>query len=266
MRQIVVRIPRIAVEDVLDRLLPMLPEGVRERHGGHYVELTIRGRELPNRDAVEAALGRWPHLIWEEDVADDWRERRRADYHEEVIGGRLVVRPEWAPPAGPGLIDIELEESAAFGAGGHPTTRTCLELLLEMTPGGAFADLGCGTGVLAILAARLGWRPVTAIDLQPAAVAAAEANARRNGVRVEAIAADLSEQPPPPADGFAANVPAVLHAKLAASWAARPPRTGVLSGFGPDEADTVVEAYAAAGLREWRRLERGGWAIVEVRR
>ena len=266
MRQIVVRIPRAAVEDVLDRLLPILAEGVRERHAGHYVELTIRGNELPTRDEVERALGRWPHLIFEEEVADDWRERRRADYREEVIGGRLVVRPEWAPPARPGLIDIVLEESAAFGAGGHPTTRTCLELLLEMTPGGAFADLGCGTGVLAILAARLGWRPVTAIDLQTAAVAATEANARRNGVHVQAVAADLSEQPPPAADGFVANVPAALHALLAASWAARPPHIGVVSGFAPDDADAVVEAYAAARLREWRRLERGGWAIVEVRR
>jgi ribosomal protein L11 methyltransferase len=266
MRQIVIRIPRIAVEDVLDRLLPLLSEGVRERQAGHHVELIVRGRELPERDELERALGRWPHLISEQDVSDDWRERRRADWEEDVIANRLVVRPEWAPPARPGLIAIELEESAAFGVGGHPTTRTCLELLLAMPPGGAFADLGCGTGVLAILAARLGWRPVTAIDLQPAAVAATDANARRNGVQVTAVAADLSAQPPPAAEGFAANVPAPLHHRLAASWSQRPPRAGVLSGFSPAEADGVVAAYAAAGLQESRRLERGGWTIVEVRR
>ena len=266
MRQLVVRIPRIAVEDVLDRLLPMLPGGVREHHAGHYVELTIRGEDLPARDEVERALGRWPHLITEQDVPDDWRERQRADYREEVIAGRLVVRPEWAPPPADDLIDIALGESSAFGLGGHPTTKTCLELLLDIEPSGAFADLGCGTGVLAILAARLGWRPVTAVDLQPASVEATAANARRNDVELNALVADLSAQPPPAADGFAANVPAPLHARLAASWAGRPPGIGLLSGFSPAEADAVIEAYAGAGLREWRRLERSGWTIAEVRR
>ncbi len=254
------------MEDVLDRLLPMLPGGVRERRSGGYVELAIRGDDLPPISELERAVGRWPHLISEREIASDWRERRQGDYREEVIGGRVVVRPAWAPRPGPGLIDIQLEEGPAFGAGGHPTTKTCLELLLELEPTGAFADLGCGSGVLAILAARLGWEPVTAIDLQPAAVDAVRANAGLNDVELTAVIADLSVQPPPPADGFAANVPSALHERVAAGWLGQPPRAGVLSGFWPAEADRVVEAYAAAGLWEWRRLERSGWTIVEVRR
>ena len=70
----------------------------------------------------------------------------------------MVVRPEGAPEAGPGLLDVVLrDEGGAFGAGTHPTTVMCLELLLGLVPGGPFADLGCGTGVLAIVAAKLGW-------------------------------------------------------------------------------------------------------------
>ncbi len=266
MREVVLRVPRLAVEDVLDRLLPIVPGGVREVRVGGHVELRMRGDDVPALPVLARAAGRWPHKLAEHEVSDDWRRRRRADYRAEVIGGRLVVRPEWAPAPRGGPIEIVLGESAAFGGGTHPTTQTCLELLLGLTPRGSFADLGCGTGVLAILAARLGWGPVLALDVQPSSVEAARENAARNGASIEVRVADLSAQAPPAADGFAANFPAGLHAIVAAGWSEPVPQVGVLSGFGRDEAPGVLEAYAARGLRERRRVESHGWVVVVLQR
>jgi ribosomal protein L11 methyltransferase len=267
MREVVLRLPRIAVEDVLDRLLPIVPGGVREGRSGAHVELLLRGPEVPPADVITAAVGPWPHTLAEREVSDDWRERRRADYAPDVIGGRLVVRPEWAPapPPGPDTIDIVLAEAVAFGSGTHPTTRTCLELLLDAGPTGAFADLGCGSGVLAIVAARLGWAPVVALDIDAGSVASARANTTANDVRVDAYVADLSCEAPPVCAGFAANVPAGLHAQIAAQFA-DVPRYGLCSGFGTEDADDVVIAYAARGLHQRRRVTSGGWSVLVLGR
>jgi ribosomal protein L11 methyltransferase len=231
MREIVIRVRSGAVEEVLDRLLPLVPGGVREIPRGGDVELRMRG--------------------------DD----------PLIIGGRLVVRPDWAParaqPEGPGprAIEIVLGDGAAFGAGTHPTTHACLELLLELEPLGAFVDLGCGTGVLAILAAKLGWEPVQAIDLQPASVEAATANARRNAVQVTVTSGDVCAQAPVVA-GLAANLPPLVHSRLAAGLGPPLPRMALVSGFRPVEAEAVLDRYRAAGLHERGVLERGGWTIA----
>ena len=264
MREVVLTIPRLAAEDVLDRLLPIVPGGVRERPAGRHLELRMRGPEVPERAQIERAVGRWPHRLAEHEVADDWRERRLAEYEPDVIGGRLVVRPDWAPRPRASLIDVVLSDSAAFGGGTHPTTRTCLELLLDLPPGGSFADLGCGTGVLAIVAARVGWRPVAAVDVQPAAVDATRTNATLNEVAIDVAVMDLSGQPPPAVEGFAANVPAALHSIIAGAWGDHRPGAGLISGFDPAEAAGVLGAYAARGLRERRRVESQGWVVAEL--
>jgi ribosomal protein L11 methyltransferase len=269
MREVILRVPSLAVEDVLDRLLPVVPGGVRELPAGRrQVELIMRGDEIPSLGELARVAGRWPHRLQERSVSDDWRDRRLADYEQDPIGERLVVRPDWAPspPAGSGLIDIALTESAAFGAGAHPTTRACLELLLARPAGGSFADLGCGTGVLAILASRLGWAPVVAVDVQPGSVQATLANAAENGAVLEAIVADLSVEPPPPADAFAANVPAELHAIVARALSEPLPHLGLLSGIGITEAAGVLEIYAARGLRQSERVERHGWVVMVLER
>jgi ribosomal protein L11 methyltransferase len=267
MREVVLRVPASALEDVLDRLLPIVPGGVRERPlGRHNLELRMRGETVPALAQLSNALGPLSHQIREHEVSDDWRERRLAEYSSDVIGGRIVVRPPWAPAPEPGLIDVVLAESSAFGSGMHPTTRACLELLLELEPGGSFADLGCGSGVLAIVAARLGWGPLVAVDVQPLSVQTARDNADRNGTAIEIDVADLLRVRAPAADGFAANLPAAVHARIAAGWHAEAPRAGLLSGFGEGEADAVIGGYEPCGLRERRRLTRDGWVVAEVRR
>jgi ribosomal protein L11 methyltransferase len=278
-REVVLRVPKLAVEDILDRLLPIVPGGVREVPAGRHIELLIRGPHLPSLHELDQAAGRWPHTVAEREVPDDWRERRLTDYRADPIGGRLVVRPEWAPAPAPtpaptptpaaaprGMIDIVLEESAAFGAGGHPTTRTCLELLLGLEPRGAFADLGCGTGVLAILARRLGWDPVLAVDSDPGSVAATAANAERNGVALDVRVCDLLGQAAPPAPGFAANVPPPVHAAIASRWRGPLPHVGLVSGFASTEAKEVFGAYAAIGLRPRQRADAHHWAVALLER
>lgn len=266
MREVVLRVPRVAVEDVLDRLLPLVPGGVRERPAGNAVELTVRGEGVPATAELRRAVGRWPCRLVEREAPDDWRERRAADYEPDVIGGRLVVRPQWAPPAPEGTIDVALGETAVFGGGTHPTTRACLELLLVLTPLGSFGDLGCGSGVLAIAAAKLGWTPVVAWDLQLAAIETTRDNAERNGVSLEVRSADLTAESPPRADGFAANVPGPVHAAIAAGWGTSLPRVGLVSGVQTPDAPAVLEAYAARGLHERRRIDAGGWAAALVER
>jgi ribosomal protein L11 methyltransferase len=266
MREVVLRVPRLAVEDILDRLLPIVPGGVREVQVERHIELKMRGADVPPTPAIAEAVGRWPHTLREQEVPDDWRERRVADYVPDLIGGRLVVRPEWAPPSPDAAIEIVLADSPAFGGGTHPTTRTCLELLLELEPLGAFADLGCGTGVLAILAARLGWAAVSALDIEPTSIEATSRSAEHNGATIDARVADLSAERCPEARGLAANVPSALHELIVAALPEPVPDVALLSGFGPDDAERVAGAYGARGLWERRRVDRLGWTVLVLER
>jgi ribosomal protein L11 methyltransferase len=268
MREVIVRFPAYALDGVLDRILPIVPDGVREAPSARgQVELRMTGPHLPSLRDIARAMRPAPFQISERAVPDDWRERRLADYQAHPIGDRVVVRPPWAPAPPDGMIDIVLEEGGAFGAGTHPTTRKCLELMLAMTPGGSFADLGCGSGVLAILAGLLGFSPLTAVDVQPGSVEATRVNAARAGLEIEAAVADLSAEPAPPAASFVANVPPAVHAGIAASWRDEPePRVGFISGFGPPHADGVAEVYAVCGFTEQDRHIQHGWVVSELRR
>jgi ribosomal protein L11 methyltransferase len=268
MREVIVRFPTHALDDVLDRILPIVPDGVREAPAPRgQVELRMAGPHLPPLRDIAQAVRPTPFQISERAVPDDWRERRLADYQAHPIAGRLVVRPPWAPAPPEGMLDIVLEEGGAFGAGTHPTTRTCLELMLDMTAEGSFADLGCGSGVLAILAGLLGFSPLTAVDVQPGSVDATRVNAARAGVEVCAAVADLSREPAPPAASFVANVPPAVHAGIARSWRDAPePLVGLLSGFSPADVDGVVAAYADCGFAESRRYVQHGWVVSEVSR
>jgi len=267
MRELAIRVPADAVEDVLDGLLLMAPHGVHEVPRGAEVELRVRGGpdELPSAEAVAAAAGEWGRSLRERDVPDDWRERRAADHEPLVIAGRLAVRPAWAPEPDDGLLDVVLEDQEAFGVGAHPTTRACLQALCALEPAGAFADLGCGSGVLAIAAARLGWSAVIAIDYEPHALAATRANAARNGVVVDVRQGDLAAIPVPPAAAVAANVPLDLHAAIATRMA-DVPGTLIASGVLAEHADEAARAYATVGLRETERTVDSGWTVLVLHR
>jgi ribosomal protein L11 methyltransferase len=158
-----------------------------------------------------------------------------------------------------------IDPAQAFGTGAHATTRLCLELMLTLAPEGAFLDLGCGSGVLAITAAKLGWGPVIALDNDPASVAATAANAAVNRVAPTVARHDLRTDPVPAARTIAANLLGPLLVALAARIT-EPPQTLIASGLLIAEADRIGEAFAAIGLRETARRERGEWAALLLER
>jgi ribosomal protein L11 methyltransferase len=188
------------------------------------------------------------------EVEPGWEDRWRA-FHHGVRIGPLWVGPPWeAPP--PGAVVVVIDPGRAFGTGAHPTTRLCLELLLEERDGSAL-DVGCGSGVLAIAAAKLGHAPVRAIDVEAAAVAATRANATRNGVAVEASPVDALGAPLPGADLALANIAlAAVEALGGRLDAARVVTSGYLASEEP----------SLAGYRRVGRRELEGWAADVHRR
>jgi ribosomal protein L11 methyltransferase len=197
------------------------------------------------------------------EVADDWAERWKRFHEPVLVGERAFVRPPWAEPR-PDALDIVIDPGQAFGTGAHPTTRLSLELLLELEPGGSFADLGCGSGVLAIAAARLGFAPVVAVDQERAALDSARENAALNGVRLERVERrDLRAEPAPAADTVAANLMRQLLLRIAELMAERP-RELIVSGLLDREADEVAAAFSP--LRERRRLSSRGWSALLLSR
>jgi ribosomal protein L11 methyltransferase len=264
-----VRVARADADVVLAELLELVPGGVEERDvSADVVEYGVYGAEgeLPALPALRAAAGGALVEVVTEEVADDWADRWRAFHRPIEIGGRMLVRPPWSPPAAdPGAIDLVIDPGQAFGTGAHPTTKLCLELLLGLEPGGAFMDLGCGSGVLAIAAARLGWNPVAGVDFDPLSVTATLENAEVNGVQVAARRFDvLRDGPAPGAPTVAANLLRPLLLALArAGFSGPPPRALVASGLLRREADEVSAALAArTGLAERARLEEGDWAAL----
>jgi ribosomal protein L11 methyltransferase len=220
---------------------------------------------LPSEAQVRAAAGPALRGIARAEVADDWSERWKQWHRpvDVVAGGRRIrVRPPWEPALADDVIDLVIDPGQAFGTGGHHTTRLCLELLLGLEPRGSLSDWGCGTGVLAIAAARLGWSPVSAVDFDPAALAATRANAAVNRVPSISVAdADLARGSGPHAETVVANLVRPLLLEVAERLTAAPRRL-ILSGLLRKEADEIAAAFAAHGLREAARRESGEWAAL----
>jgi ribosomal protein L11 methyltransferase len=275
MLRLAVRVRREQSEIVLAELLELAPSGVEEVSiGSGVVEYAVYGApgELPALPDLTVAAGGALVEVRTEEVADDWDRRWREFHKPLVLDGRLAVRPPWEDAIG-APVEIVIDPGQAFGTGAHATTRLCLELMLEVGSGGApggFLDLGCGSGVLAIAAARLGWDPVVALDYDPASVEAAVDNARVNGVRIEVGRHDLRVDPVATGRTVAANLlrPLLLvwASRLAAAPADAVPETVIASGLLFGEADEVSDAFAALGLAEAARRESGEWAALLLSR
>jgi ribosomal protein L11 methyltransferase len=292
-------------ELVLAELTVLAPNGVEEEHGEGFVEYAIYGGEgeLPELGEVEAAAGDALVEVVATEVPDDWADRWQ-DFHKPLlVGGRLWLRPSWEEPRG-GAIDVVVDPGRAFGTGAHPTTRLCLELLLELAAaggaGGPLTDLGSGSGVLAIAAAKVGWEPVRGYDHEAAAIEAAAANAAANGVAIEFERRNLRQGLPPLAPTVVANLTAPVLKAVAtqlrsaeggrgrvsrslpavapgdpppttptpavAPGSPRPiPQALVCSGLLPGELDGVTAAFAPAGLAEAERRQEGDWAALLLR-
>ncbi len=276
MIRLAIRVARADAEIALAELLELAPAGVEEVDLGETIEYAVYGAEgeLPSLPDLRAAAGAALVEVTTSEVADDWASRWR-DFHVPVtIGGRLHVRPPWCdPPAGAArMLDVVIDPNQAFGTGAHATTRLCLELLLELgdeAASGALVDLGCGSGVLAIAAAKLGWGPILGIDHERAAVQAARENAHANGVAVAARHGDLRHGggPAPSAPTVVANLlrPLLEHLAQVGFAGDTPPRVLIVSGLLRREAGAVAAAFAREqGLHEQARRELGEWAALTL--
>lgn len=272
------RAPADQAEIVLAALIELAPSGVEEVDGEEWTEFALYGApgELPSFPEGDAEVGGVVVQVSGREVPDDWSERWKRFHRPVLVGGKIYVRPPWeAPAVRPGVIEIVIDPGQAFGTGTHPTTAMCLELMLELEGRGSFADLGCGSGVLAIAAAKLGFGPTTAVDAERQAIEATRANALANGValppvgeagsrRIPELASvvrgDLRNAPAPKADVVAANLMRPLLLRVAELWTGDPPRTLILSGLLDHEADEVAAAFAP--LTELRRLSNLGWTAL----
>jgi ribosomal protein L11 methyltransferase len=265
-RELTLRVPASEAEAVLDGVLPALPGGLHLREDGAEVELKILDAPgTPPEEELRALAGDGSIELRAGEVSDDWRERRLDRYAPLVVAERFLLRPEWAPPSeDPALIEIVLAQSAAFGTGLHPTTQACLATLAAVDPGGSFADIGCGSGVLSIAAAKLGWSPVVAVDIEQASVLVARDNAERNAAQVDVRRVDVADQPAPEAETMVANVPPGVQIGLAERLD-RAPALLVASGFKPNEIAEVASAWERHGLSIADEVRANEWSVLVMR-
>ena len=230
-------------------MLELFPEGFEELDHADAVEL-VAYTDASGEERLWAAFG----PVVAEEVAAGWEERWR-DFHRPVRVGRVWVGPPWAePPADTEAVVID--PGRAFGTGGHATTRLCLEVL-DGLERGSLLDVGCGSGVLAIAAAKLGFGPVTALDNEDAAVEATRRNAAANGVELDCRLADAFSAELPAADVALANISADAVTRLLPRLASP---TVLASGY------LERDRPSGRGFRHERRVSRDGWAADVFRR
>ena len=237
-----------------------------------------RRRAIRRRLAMLPLAAPLPRIRWAEVREADWAEEWKRHF-VPLRAGRLLVRPPWDETASEsGGPAIAIDPGRAFGTGQHATTRLCLEAIDRLVrPGDAVLDVGAGSGILAIAAVRLGASRALALDTDPEAVAAARANAARNGLaaRVEAREGSLGAAWPsgearggPRAafDLVAANISSSAVAALLPDVAAalRPGGRLIASGFLREAAPHVEAAARAAGLVSVRASHDGEWAAIEA--
>jgi ribosomal protein L11 methyltransferase len=219
-------------------LLDTFPGGVEEVEGGYAVYTD---------DAGERAL-RERFEVTSESFAEGWEEAWR-EFHHGITVGRFWVGPPWEE-ATDDVTPIVIDPGRAFGTGAHATTWLTLELLQKLEPG-SLLDVGCGSGVLSIAAAKLGFRPIVAIDIDDDAVDITLANARFNEVELDAYRADALVDDLPAADVIVANVALDVVERLLPRLDAR---LAITSGY------LERDDLQVTGWRRVERSDREGWA------
>jgi ribosomal protein L11 methyltransferase len=218
---------------------------------------------LVAKAAAIARLGAAPGFRVARVEDEDWVRRSQAQFAPVEIGERLWVGPSWKEPPPRTEAVVRLDPGLAFGTGSHPSTRLALRFLEKHIRGGErVLDYGCGSGILAIAAAKLGAVQVDAVDVDAEAVRTATANARANEVAVRAAAPE--ELAPALYDLVVSNIlaqPLILLAPLLAARTASRGRIA-LSGILAAQAAEVADAYARFFDARSTRIEEG-WALIE---
>jgi len=184
-------VPLEHAEEARARWLERFPQGFEERTHGRELELAAYTEADPPPGALV------------EGVDFGWEERWR-DFHRPVLVGPFWIGPPWEQPP-LGVMPVVIDPGGAFGTGAHATTQLCIELVAEQEQV-SLLDAGCGSGAIAVAAALLGFSPVVAVDVDPAAVDATERNAAANGVAVDVRQLDLATAALPSAELVVANI------------------------------------------------------------
>jgi ribosomal protein L11 methyltransferase len=226
-------------------MLELFPDGFEEVERKGVLELAAY------TDAA-GATGMWRafgEYAWSE-VPEDWQDRWR-EFHRAVEVGGIWVGPPWLDPA-PGALAVVIDPGRAFGTGAHPTTQACLELLSDLAPaGGSVLDIGCGSGVLSIAAAKLGFAPVIATDHDEVTAETARRNARVNDVDIDVRLLEVLEDELPAVDVAVANISAGIVEAVSPRLEAR---LLVTSGYLDTDRPQV------SGFIHRDRRPRDGWA------
>jgi ribosomal protein L11 methyltransferase len=230
-------------------MLELFPEGFVEERRGDSVELAAF-TDAAGADRLRDRFG----SVETEPVASGWEEEWKR-FHRPVRVGSLWIGPPWENAPG-GVEAVVIDPGRAFGTGAHPTTRLCVELLLELERG-SLLDVGCGSGVLAIAASKLGFAPIVAIDADEAAVEAATRNAAANGAEIDVRLLDAATDELPAAEIAVANIDPQTLGRLSP-----PAACAALMTSGYYEADRL----AFPGFAHVARKADAGWAADLFRR
>ncbi len=205
----------------------------------------------------------------------DWAEAWKVHYHPLRIGRRLLIRPLWTEvELQPGDVEIALDPGMAFGTGTHPTTQLCLEAVEDLVvPGAKALDLGCGSGILAIAAAKLGAAHVLALDIDPVAVESARQNAEQNGAADKITVQEGSLESVITSarrfDLLLCNILARIIIQMCGQRlgdVVRPGGLAIFSGIIEEQAADVEAALRTTGLEPYARRQQGDWVVIEARR
>jgi ribosomal protein L11 methyltransferase len=239
-------------------------------HFGGAAPLAALDRFLD--DLTELFPGRARPEVGHAEVTDGgWAESWKHHFPPLEIGHRLFVHPPWIAEVPPGRIGIVIDPGMAFGTGHHGSTAGCLRLLevaMEGRPAARVLDLGTGSGVLAIAAAKLGARKITAVDIDPDACRIAAQNAAANGVHDVIRFTERLPEASAPFDLVLANLFAQHLLDLAGDIEARLAPGGVAIGAGilADEVQSVRDAWSAAGLKERASCAEGPWVSLSFQK
>jgi ribosomal protein L11 methyltransferase len=227
------------------------------------VGIQADARAIVAKAAAIAQLPATPEFLAAPVGDQDWVRRSQAQFAPITIGGRLWVGPTWREPPPHVRAAVRLDPGLAFGTGSHPSTHLVLSFLARQVRGGErVLDYGCGSGILAIAAAKLGAAHVDAVDIDAVAVQTAADNARANQVALRAVAPEALE--PALYDLVVSNIlaqPLILLAPLLAARTAHAGRIA-LSGILDAQAAEVVAVYSKFFDARIAQSE-GGWALVE---
>jgi ribosomal protein L11 methyltransferase len=234
-------IPVERAEEAAAAMIELFPEGYAETRDGDSVEVAAFTDEA-GVEKLRAAFGD----VRVDPVPAGWEDEWKRFHHAVEIGS-LWIGPPWERSA-PELLPVVIDPGRAFGTGAHPTTQLCLELLQGLRRG-SLVDLGSGSGVVAIAAARLGYSPVTAVDFDDAAVEASTRNATANGVAIDVLQLDVRLETAPRADVAVANIDLATIPSLRVASAEL-----VTSGY------YAADQPELAGFRHVERRTLGDWA------